>query len=158
MVGNALSGSFQAAASLMPDVKRDRARNINLQNTRAHSATAPEGIRKLAQSWESAPTIRSWRSRSRGVNAGRQCVRRSQQKVATSNCGSCCKVTNPRKLTYAEKCPSKSAFFGRGGQMNADPEQQRTDVEDGRFAKWSLAHSPSFHLQILVNFRLYIHH
>ena len=44
MAWNALSASFEAGATLTPDVKMDPgARNINLQNTRAHSATAQEG-------------------------------------------------------------------------------------------------------------------
>ena len=56
-----------------------------------------------------------------GANAGRQCVcvRRFWQKllkpwrkVTTTT------VPTPRKLTYAEKCSSKSVFFDRGRQMN----------------------------------------
>ena len=44
MAWNALSASIEAGASLTPDVKMDPgARNINLQNTRAHSTTAQEG-------------------------------------------------------------------------------------------------------------------
>ena len=103
------------------------------------------GFCKLAQFEKSAPTIRSWRSR-------REC--RTSESAASSSAKSrhlklwllAQGETDPRKLTYAEKCHLKSAFFGRGRQMNDDPEHQTTDVEDGWFAKWSLAHPGKYYL------------
>ena len=55
-----------------------------------------------------------------GANAGRQCVcvRRFWQKLLKPWRKVTTTVPTPRKLTYAEKCSSKSVFFDRGRQMN----------------------------------------
>ena len=103
------------------------------------------GFCKLAQFEKSAPTIRSWRSRREcrtSVCAASISAKSRHLKLWLLAQGE----TDPRKLTYAEKCYLKSAFFGRGQQMNDDPEQQTTDVEDGRFAKWSLAPPGKYYL------------